>query len=246
MNHLTIVRITLFSLLVIGYSYIFFGIRPDWVYAEVIPVPELNTLKGLLPAIGVFIFGLLFNLFLDKENRLRFLGDAPGRNLLIAIIPIILLTLFGVPNEHGFNKHYWGLILGLLTLTYALFEETGWRGYLQKELQIDHELIRYGIIGFIWWFWHWQFLADTALITNILLLAGFVFASLGIGRIAEKTNSVLVCAAFHSLGNIAFFFGLITMHVPIQQRLLVVLICLLSWFSILKKENEKKPIEQLS
>lgn len=232
-------RIVLFATLAFASSYLFFGLRPDWVYGTTYQPPELNIFKGLLPAVGVFLLGLIFRFFVPKQQRLSWLGKAPNLSLQIILIPIICLTAIGLPNDLGYNKHYWGLILAIMVIIYTLFEEVGWRGYLQGEIQIQIDLIKYSSIGFIWWFWHWDFLDNPSIMGNLPMLAGLIFASMGIGQIAKLTNSIIVCAAFHSLGNIAFLYGLIAAALPLQTRLIIVAICVISWVLILRQWPEE-------
>jgi len=50
-------------------------------------------------------------------------------------IPIILFSAFGIDNNLNLNSHYYGFVISVIISTYCIFEEIGWRGYLQDELK---------------------------------------------------------------------------------------------------------------
>ena len=237
---MNLTRTVVFSIIVLAWSYVFFQIRPI-EYPEGLPF-ELYFTKTWLPALGLFFASLIFRPQLKNLNVNSLLGDNPKWSLVIAILPIIGLGIFGIPNDNGLNPHYFGIFLGFIVLLYALFEEFGWRGYLQQELQIDNEWIKYGIIGFLWYAWHWDFLGDVTLTGQLFFLVGLIFGSLGIGKIAEKTNSILVCATIHALGNIGFLYAVITGTVSFQNRMILVGVCAVAFYFIITQLWNKQKL----
>ncbi len=249
-------RILPFSLLVLGWSFVYFVLRP-FSTAEMhhSPTPlkgielQLTTLKYLMiawvPAIGLLIGGMIFRRYLPSNpiRKISLFGGNAKWSLLIAITPIICLTAFGVPNTFGFQTNVFGFILGMIVLVYAFLEEYGWRGYLNEEIQTSNEWLKYGIIGFVWFVWHWDFLqGDTNIVKNLGMCFGLIGASAGIGQIADKTKSIVVCAAVHALGNIGLMFGLVTQNVSLQNRLIIIGICIGVWVWIFKIWDREKVI----
>ncbi len=91
----------------------------------------------LLEGSGVFIAALLAIWLLRKKRKteMTLFGTSKSKSLVMAIIPIIILTLIGVKNEFQLDAHLYGFIAIIGTLLYCIMEEYGWRGYLQEELK---------------------------------------------------------------------------------------------------------------
>lgn len=255
MSKQQLLRITLFSLIVLTWSFIYFVLRPistaEMHHSATTEATDLQllTVKYLMiawiPAIGLFIGGLIFRRYLPSNERqtISLFGGNAKWSLLIAATPIVCLTAFGIPNTFGFQANVFGFILGMIVLVYAFLEEYGWRGYLNEEIQTSNEWIKYGIIGTIWFVWHWDFLqGDTSLVKNVGMCLGLIGASAGIGQIAEKTKSIVVCGAVHALGNIGLMFGLITQNVSFQNRLIIIGVSIGIWVWIFKMWEKEKII----
>lgn len=160
---------------------------------------------------------------------------------MIAAIPVILIISFGLKNESDLNQNLFGLIAVVSLMLYCYFEEIGWRGYLQYELQNIKQWQRVLIIGFLWWFWHLGFIENFDLFSNIKFLIILTVSAWGLGILIEHTKSVLVVSAFHMIVNILFLNPIFTNGLPLNQRLIVVAISFVLWTAILILwEKQKK------
>jgi membrane protease YdiL (CAAX protease family) len=97
---------------------------------------------------------------------------------------------------------------------YGLLEETGWRGFLQQQLQGLPKIWNILIVGTLWFVWHLNF---DLTIMNLIFLGLLFFGTWGIGIVASTTKSLLAVSAFHSLNNIKsdnnlIVIGCITSH----------------------------------
>ena len=154
-------------------------------------------LQILLLGIGPLIGGLVVVKFLKRPNFLKIFGLNFWKTIVIVSIPMILFSLVGV-IENGIPSLNLLKIIGIFIL-YALFEEYGWRGYLQSELSDLKKFYKYLIITVLWFVWHLNLeLSLNNLIFFLLLFAG----SYGIGFIADRSKSLVMSALFHSFFNI--------------------------------------------
>jgi membrane protease YdiL (CAAX protease family) len=111
----------------------------------------------------------------------------------------------GVPSA-------WGLVgvAAVIVLVGGLGEETGWRGYLQPALQQRmRPLAATGVVAAVWAGWHAPqfFLIGTyedfpAAMLPVFLL-GLAAGSVVLAWIYNHTRSVLACAVWHGLYNVA-------------------------------------------
>ena len=85
----------------------------------------------------------------------------------MGIVPVFVFGILGIPNSSKINPHLLGSIVGLFLIFYALFEEYGWRGYLQDELGDIAEWKRILIIGTLWYLWHLSFLNNPDILVNL-------------------------------------------------------------------------------
>lgn len=189
---------------------------------------------GLIPTFGLLIGSAIINPQLPKKE-MSLLGGQPALALLIFCTPLIGLSLFGVTNSFDIQPNLFGVLIGLFTLTYALMEEIGWRGYLQEEFMgKNQKWMGYIFIGVCWYLWHWYFLRsgnDPKLIMLPILIA----ASLGIGEIAKSTKSVLICGAVHGLVNILLIYPIIANQLSSTAKIGILGLCLLIWIPLIRK-----------
>jgi membrane protease YdiL (CAAX protease family) len=151
----------------------------------------------------------------------------------MVIIPILLFTIFGGNNDQNLNRHYYGFIVGTSLTLYAVFEECGWRGFLQNEFANLKPFLRAILIGSFWYLWHLSFISnDTTVLDELKFFGILVFASWGIGAIADKTKSIFASACFHLIGSILTFSPLISNSFDNQTRYIIFGICLFSWIII--------------
>ncbi len=234
-------RLLLFLIIAISLSNIF---RFD-VFKFNQELEKLPTWINLLIAVflegsGVFLGAILALQILRKSRptEIGLFGTQPSKALLMSIIPIILLTIIGVKNEHGLNPHFYGFIAVFGSWLYCILEEYGWRGYLQEEFKGLNPFIRFGLIGFIWYFWHLSFLQNTSISQNLFFLAMMIFGSWGIGQIADLTKSIVASACFHLIIQIMMFNSFIKHGIDQTQKFAILGISVFLWVLILRRWNK--------
>jgi len=231
-------RIILFLIISITLSNIFrfdlFELKSE---LEKLPTWIFILVSLILEGSGVLIGALIAISLLKKERKteITLFGTSKSKGLIMATIPIIILTLIGVKNEFGLDSHFYGFIAIIGTLLYCIMEEYGWRGYLQEELKFLKPWQRYLIIGFIWYLWHLTFLTGATVGENLFFFAMMVFGSWGIGQVAESTKSILASACFHLIIQILMFNGLIKNGIDGTEKLIILGISVVLWFLIIKK-----------
>ena len=105
----------------------------------------------------------------------------------------------------------------LPALVKNLFEEFGWRGFLEPKIQmvVRHPLIGHGLVGLVWFAWHLPYylvLLDPATVRSVaplglavflpLTLVGLVSAALVYGEIRLLTGSIWPAVLLHVGGNV--------------------------------------------
>lgn len=238
-------RIILFLIIAIIISNIFrfdvFDLKseleklPTWIY-----ILTILFLEGS----GVFIGALIAIYFLKKHRKseITFFGTSKSKSVIMAVIPILMLTIIGVKNKFEIDSHIYGFIAIIGTLLYCIMEEYGWRGYLQEELKTLKSWQKYLIIGFIWYLWHLTFLTKATVGDNFFFLAMMIFGSWGIGQVAESTKSILACACFHLIIQIMMFNALIKNGIDGTEKLIILGVSVLLWFLIIKKWEKESII----
>lgn len=208
---------------------------PAWIFI-------LTTV--LLEGSGVIIGAFIAFLLLKKKRKtaMTLFGTSKSKSLIMAIIPIIILTIIGVKNEFELGSHLYGFIAIIGTLIYCIMEEYGWRGYLQEELKTLKAWRKYLIIGFIWYLWHLTFLTTATVGDNLFFLSMMIFGSWGIGQVAESTKSILASACFHLIIQIMMFNALIKNGIDGTEKLMILGISIVLWFVIIKKWEKENTI----
>jgi len=226
-------RIFIFYLTALLFSFYFRFLSPEWYGQFHLPF-GLSVIKEWLSALGILLGALLVTLIFKPERRNSLFGTSVLKSLLMAVIPVLLLTIIGVQNNENLNPHLYGFFIGIWLFIYCLLEESGWRGYLQDELRNMHPVLQYLFIGFLWYAWHMTFLGGPIHIVNELsIFLILFFASVGIGLAVKLTQSVLVAACLHMLGNILVFSSLIKQSISLQNRLIIIGVSVFTWIIIL-------------
>ena len=239
------VRIAIYYSIAIVLSVLFRLELFDWQDKWTLPLGFTIILKSILEASGPFIGALLVLKIAKKKSQITLYGTQVIKSSLMIALPIFLFTVFGANNNLNLNRHYYGFIIGLSITLYGVMEEYGWRGFLQNELIELKPFQKSIIIGVLWYVWHLTFLSkETDVVNELKFLSILIFASWGIGAIAEKTKSIIASACFHILGNIISLSPLISDAYDKQTRYIIFGICLVSWFIMVnvwdKKSNIKK------
>ena len=231
---------------------IFFRVRqlnPDW-YLNLSDLEYGWVPISLFKALGPLVGGLFCILFLRKyfKSTISLTGKSLALSLIYFLAPVLMIGVWGVNSDSGGNTHLFGLLTGLTMMGYCLFEETGWRGFLQDAFRGILNPYRFIIIGVLWYFWHLNFLTVGPYNWKFGLfvhLPSCIFGSWIIGYFADKYKSLLIAAAIHSMFNIFF---------DLQADLLtkaiiatgVLLIWILTSFLFNKNANTKSVINNNS
>lgn len=234
------IRITIYYFIAISFTFTMRYLIPDWYNRISLPY-GFTDYKSWIQGFGPFIGAILVTLLFQVKRKNTLTGSSVLKSVLMGIVPIVVLTIVGVANKEGFETHYYGFILGFWIIIYGIFEETGWRGYLHDELRGIKPFLKYLLVGTLWYIWHFTFLTENTTVKNeisvylILVLAGW-----GIGQIAEKTNSILASACFHTIGNIMGLSEVFRNNLDSGQKLLIVGLCLLIWIPFIITWNKKE------
>lgn len=204
-------------------------------------------IEGVLEGSGIFMAGILglFLLRKQRETSISFWGTSKIKSLLMALIPTVLLIGIGVQNKYNINAHVFGLIAAIGSFMYCIMEEYGWRGYLQEEFKFLKPLMRFILIGSIWYAWHLEFLKETTGIANLFFLGTLILGSWGIGKVAELTSSILACACFHLIVNIFMFNHFFNNAFSNTGKLILLVVCISLWVLILNRWKKDLTINQL-
>ncbi len=175
------------------------------------------VLGGLGPLLGAIV---AWRLFPAAQRTVTLLGTSPRRSLIAAALPLVLFTLLGCDNSLGIDRHAFGLLISFEVLLYCLFEEAGWRGYLQDALAPLPTLAWTAIIGALWFLWHLTFLRPHYHFRNDwLFLAALFLGAWGLGNIALRTGSLALSACFHLVVNMLLFDSLVS-GISLRNRLI--------------------------
>jgi hypothetical protein len=198
----------------------------------------------LLEGSGVIIGALIIIPFLKKERKteMSLFGTSKSKSIIMASIPILILTIIGVTNDFGMEYHIYGLVAASGTFLYCIMEEYGWRGYMQEELKILKPWKKYLIIGLIWYLWHLTFLTKASAGDNLFFLGMMILGSWGIGQVAESTKSIIASACFHMIIQIMMFNALIKNGINGTEKIVILGVSIAIWFVIIKKWEKENTI----
>ena len=191
--------------------------------------------RALLEGSGPIVATLIATRGFRRHWRpITFAGSSLPHAAAMLAVPCLAFVLIGIPNDDGISPRLFGLVLGMTTVAYCVFEETGWRGYLQNALRSIPPVRRYTVIGMAWYAWHLPFLAENATLgSQAVFLAVLIGASFLLGRLADEMHSVFLAAAFHLVVNLLSFnqlFGSTTL----DRKLLLIAVCVAFWIPILR------------
>ena len=188
----------------IGYILLYYCIAIALRYYIMIVRPEFFTNSGYwmqvaLEGIGPLFGGLLLVKMFNRPNDIRLFSFGIWQSLFLIAVPVVLFTLVGFVNT---GKPYIGAIRIVgAAIMYGMFEEYGWRGYLQTELKGMKNAYKYLLISVMWYFWHLEF---SFTMGNLITFSFLVLGSFGIGMVAEKTKSLILVGIFHAFFNLFY------------------------------------------
>lgn len=233
-------RVAVFYAIAVAFAYVFRIAEPEWYDDFHLPA-GLWTVKYLFAALGPILGAFLVTRLFSVERRTTTLGTRRFKSVGMALVPVILFTIFGASSGEGLNEYYFGLVLGILMVVYCFFEEAGWRGYLQDELRGLPQAVRFPLVGLLWYAWHLSFLGNTNLGHEFQILVILIGASWGIGLAVEHTRSVMVAACLHIIGNIVALSSLLKQSFTGTERLIIAGICVAVWIPILIYWEKNRP-----
>lgn len=181
-------------------------------------------LQGAGPALGAFVALKVFRIKMKMSLKGNF-----GK-LLVPLSVYWLFPAFLIGLVAWFTKGTFPVIAIFTILIYGLLEEIGWRGFLQQLLAPLPRFISLLIITVLWFVWHLNFEPNQSSLIFFLIL---LFGSWGIGLVADKTNSLLAVAAFHSLNN--FFTDL-----NLQKAVILMVLVIIWILSIIYRHRLEK------
>lgn len=186
-------------------------------------------LQGVGPAIGALV---VFSIF-----KLKPLMSLKGnyKNLLTPFILYWLLPIVLILTIEYFTKGTISYLAVISILVYSLLEEIGWRGFLKQELNTLPTFINCVIVAILWFVWHLNFDMTTS---NLLFFGILILGAWGIGKVADRTHSLIAVAAFHALNN--FFVELNLVKVAILIFLLTVWVLSL----VIRKRQLNQNVQQ--
>lgn len=182
------------------------------------------VLQGIGPAIGALVALLAFGL----KSTYSFSGKLRPlilSLLVFVVVPVIGFGIIGVVESENIivtsNVYMAGAKLSLYFIVYAILEEIGWRAFLNEQLDFINQYAKIFIVGFLWFVWHLNFEIS---ISNFVFLLILILASWGIGKIGNKTKSILAVGAFH-----AFYNLFILNSFEYKEKMIVLLISASIW-----------------
>lgn len=172
------------------------GLLTSWYQA--LTKGWLISEMSYLPACLGTLIAAIIVLLIDKSHHrtITCLGNARLRNMAISIAPVVAFSITGLDNSSGQNRHLFALSYAFINLIYAVFEEFGWRGYLQDELRPLKKWISFLIIGILWWAWHFRYATTFDFTIFPLICIGGSFL---IGQFTERTKSYMSAGGLHCL-----------------------------------------------
>ena len=180
---------------------------------------QLST--GLGPAIGALIAMAIFK----RKTKYTITGKSAWKSVITIAVPCLVFGIIG-----GLNM----AVLCLLAFTYGLFEEYGWRGFLQYELR-NLPIWQYVLIITVMWFlWHLD-LNQRSILPFFLLL---LFASWGIGKVASDTHSLLFCSAFHGIVNFSKY-GRLSNTTFLIAFICIIIFWIILWYFVSTPQKHK-------
>jgi len=191
-------------------------------------------LLRLIGGLGPFVGAMFCLLVLGRKTDYSIQGSSWRKSIISWAFPIVLYGLYDIIYSPDISTTLSMTVL----LVYGMLEETGWRGYLQSELEkmgIKDWAVPL-IIAPMWWIWHLNFSSSAAHIA--IHFSAIIAGSYGIGYIIKTTRSVMLASCIHILFN--FFLR----EVYIEKNVVTITIMVASivfwvWLWYINKTSEK-------
>lgn len=183
--------------------------------------------------------------FVFRKTHIRTIsltGTSIGRSLLFYFMPFVVWIILSITNpvENSLKPIFF---LKLISFGFLMIlgEELGWRGFLQDSLQHLKDWKKWLILGLMWEFWHFtrgltsgelpQIIVRKSIFIVAVLILTFI-----IGRLTDKTKSLMVAITLHSWINIQFEFSRINAHIAGGVSLIIWALLIWKWNGEQKEE----------
>lgn len=183
--------------------------------------------------IAALLVSLLFYRFAPVHKLVTFWGSSKFKSLLFPLVLFMCYGIYGIPNDHGIDRHSWALMFCSLAMLYNVMEEYAWRGYLINSLGKTPFWIKSLLSGIFWGFWHLLIFENFDQYGGFLMFLLFcIVFSFILTFSVHRTGSVLVAAAIHTF--------LIQMNVATLVCFVLFMVLLGIWnkISFVKKETD--------
>ena len=168
-----------------------------------------------------------------KESWRWYLFSLLAYPVTIALV-IVLGVILGVTTVAGNLNTLLSTLMGAVVaqfiprMLFAMFEEWGWRGYLEPRLAALHvpDVPRHLLVGVIWALWHFPLILSTDyttmpyLIFLPLFVIGVVVAAIVYGQLRKHSGTVWTAVLMHGAGNTVAWAILQSNLVTIQDKVL--------------------------
>jgi membrane protease YdiL (CAAX protease family) len=177
-------------------------------------------LRGIGPAVGAVVSFTVFQI----PFRLSLKGIYNSFMLPLVIYWAVPAAL--TASVYYFHNGRFPVVLMFTVLVYGLLEEIGWRGFLQQQLKLLPKIYSIALIAILWFSWHLNFDLNTS---NLIFFGIIFLGSWGVGKVYDKTSSLLAVAGVHSLNNF-FRNGLREAELLTIAILLAIWIMFIVWY----------------
>ncbi len=150
-------------------------------------------LAGISPLLAALV---IIPFHKDLSDKITIFGEEKLKNILILCLPVLAFSVVGIKNDFGVEESLFGFSFAAINTIYACAEEFGWRRYLQNALEPLNKNLKYILISFVWWIWHFRFESQFELFIFpfICIVGGFL-----LGKLTDEFKSILPVAAMHNL-----------------------------------------------
>ncbi|MCD9097566.1 CPBP family intramembrane metalloprotease [Luteimonas fraxinea] len=213
--------------------------RSGWLQWPDAPVlAGVPIFTALIEGLGPLIAASALACFSAHARRpVTLTGGRPARAIAMAVVVPLAFAAVGAINGHAMSA----ALIGTTTLVYCVMEESAWRGALHNRLSGYAPTRRALVIGGTWYLWHLSFLApDTTWARELTALGCLMAGSLLLGRLADRSRSIVVVACFHLIVNVLAF-NTLAAALSAPQRFAVAALCLLAWWPLLHSARRRGP-----
>ncbi len=184
------------------------------------------------PAVSAIICFYIFRK--SHQRTILFFGTSIIKSLAFYLLPIFIwaISMYFLPSEKDltFPKL---MLLSFTGFLMILGEELGWRGFLQDSLRNVKEPKRWIILGIMWEMWHFtRGLTEGSLsqliVRKVILLVFVLILAYVIGKLTDRTRSLMVAITLHAWFNILFETPVLSTYVAMAANVVL-------WFLMLRK-----------